>query len=99
MADPWCNIEPIARSICERDLDGKVPEDELPDAIARYWHCVAAQLEAGIIDDRGNRVRPYDHDRDLEAYLDWRRPAANAAPGLIIASSMPAPAPARRRSR
>lgn len=73
MAEAWSNIEPVARALCERSLRHKLPEDELPDAVARYWHCVAAQLEAGIIDDRGSRLTAYEHNRDLEAYREWRR--------------------------
>lgn len=73
MSKPWSNIEPLARELCERGLRGKVPEDELARAVDRYWHCIAAELEAGLIDDRGNRMIPHEHDRDLDAYRDWRR--------------------------
>lgn len=45
----------------------------LPTAVDRYWHCVAAKIEAGLIDEQGSRLLPTDADRDLEAYRDWRR--------------------------
>jgi hypothetical protein len=74
MPERWSNIEPIARELCECALRrAGTSEAELPDAVNRYWHCVAARLEAGIIDDQGNRVLPFDFNRDLEAYHDWRR--------------------------
>lgn len=39
---------------------------ELDAAIDRYWHCVAAQLESGQIDQTGDRMTPFDFDNDLE---------------------------------
>ena len=41
--------------------------------IRDYWHCVAAQLESGQINETGNQVTPFDFDKGLEAYRDWCR--------------------------
>jgi hypothetical protein len=70
----WSNIEAVARDLCERQLPmAETGTSDLPTAVDRYWHCVAAEIEAGLIDEQGNRLRPYDADRDLEAYRDRRR--------------------------
>jgi hypothetical protein len=39
--------------------------------VDRYWHCVAAELEAGLIDDSGNTVPERGFDEGLAAYRDW----------------------------
>ena len=68
------NIEAVARNLCERIYRRVGTSDgELPSAVDRYWHCVAAEIEAGLIDEQGSRLQPFDIDRDLEAYRDWRR--------------------------
>ena len=68
------NIEAVARYLCERQLRAAgTSSDEFPSAVDRYWHCVAAELEAGLIDESGNRLLPHDFERDLKAYRDWRR--------------------------
>jgi hypothetical protein len=41
--------------------------------VDRYWHCVAAGLEAGQIDDAGKRMPALDLEDRLEAYRDWCR--------------------------
>lgn len=70
----WSNIESVARDLCERQLrTAGTGASALPTAVDRYWHCVAAEIEAGLIDEQGNRLRPFDCDKDLEAYRDWRR--------------------------
>ena len=65
------NIEPLARAICERKLrrDG-VSDSDLAKDVDRYWHCVAAQIEAGFIDDDGNFIA-HDLQDGLAAYRDW----------------------------
>ena len=67
------NIEAMARFICERDFCRRVgiPETELAAGVDRYWHCVAAQIEAGFIDDNGEIV-PQGLETGLAAYRDWR---------------------------
>jgi len=66
------NIEPLARDICERDLRrAGIPQASLSAEIDRYWHCVAAHIEAGLMDD-DNELIPHDLDTGLAAYRDWR---------------------------
>lgn len=69
---PTANIEPLARAICERQLraGGAVLEVEMAAAVDRLWHVVAAQIEAGQIDDEGRDV-PHTFEEGLEAYRDW----------------------------
>jgi hypothetical protein len=68
------NIEAVACGICSkqvlRHVGGGV---ELAAYVDRYWHCVAAELEAGLIDDTGNPIPKYNLDKGLEAYRDWCR--------------------------
>jgi hypothetical protein len=101
----WENIETVARDLCGRELRaGGNSEDALAAAVDRYWHCVAAEIEAGLIDETGKRLRPFDGDRDLEAYRDWRRrhpdyrvpPPIGLDPAVRSAnrSGTPAPGPA-----
>jgi hypothetical protein len=65
------NIEPLARAICERVWGGVCSsKEELTAAVDRYWHCVASDIEAGLLDDAGLRIK-----RDVDgvtAYQDWR---------------------------
>lgn len=69
----WSNIEAVARDLCERQMRAAgTPIGVLSATVDRYWHCVAAEIEAGLIDEQGHRLRPYDGERDLEAYRDWR---------------------------
>jgi hypothetical protein len=66
------NIEPLARAICERDLRrAGAPEISLAADVDRYWHCVAAQIEACLIDDNSELV-PHKLEDGLAAYRDWR---------------------------
>lgn len=77
------NIEPRARAVCERDMRrAGTAEINLAADVDRYWHCVAAQIEAGLIDDN-NELVPHDVDTGLAAYRDWcaRHPiAAHVSP-------------------
>ena len=67
------NIESVARDICARQLGrAGTSHDELQSEVDRYWHCIAAELEAGLIDETGNRPIPHCFDRDIEAYRYWR---------------------------
>jgi hypothetical protein len=66
------NIEPFARTVCERELrHAGVSGADLSACIDRYWHCVAAQIESGLRDDDG-KVMPHDFESGLVAYRDWR---------------------------
>jgi hypothetical protein len=40
--------------------------------IHRHWHVVAAQIEAGLIDESGAPLTPIDLDREIAAVKDWR---------------------------
>ena len=82
MSSSASNIEPLARDICERDFRcAGVPQESLSADIDRYWHCVAAQIEAGLIDDN-NELVPHDLNTGLAAYRDWRvrHPDTNIPP-------------------
>jgi hypothetical protein len=72
MSNPTSNIEAVARNICTKQL---LRFDSNRIAIAckidRYWHCVAAQLESGEIDEAGDRMAEFDHEKSLAAYRDW----------------------------
>ena len=46
-------------------------EADLAADVEPYWHCVAAQIEAGYIDDAGRSV-PHDWEAGVDAYNDWR---------------------------
>ena len=80
MTSTKSNIEAVAREICTKQLShhGGYGADLTTD-IDRYWHCVAAELEAGLIDDSGNPMPKPNFDRGLEAYRDWclRHPESN----------------------
>ena len=63
----------VARHICAQQLGrARILPDELRSAVDRYWPCVAAEIEAGLIDESGNLL-PHDFERGLEAYRDWCR--------------------------
>ena len=73
MSATLSNIEAVARDLCERELRAVgTAEDALTPAVDRYWHCIAAEIEAGLLDEAGSRLLPFDHQRGLEAYRDWR---------------------------
>jgi len=66
------NIEAVARDICAKQLSYHSGcGAKLATNVDRYWHCVAAELEAGLIDDSGNPMPEPDFDKSLEAYRDW----------------------------
>jgi hypothetical protein len=72
MPSPTSNIEPLARDICERDFRrAGIPEVSLAAEVDRYWHCVAARIEAGLIDDN-NELMSHDLETGLAAHRDWR---------------------------
>ena len=74
MSSSTGNIEAVAREICSQQMaETGLRDVELEAAVDRYWHCVAAELESGQIDETGDRVSPFDFYNDLEAYRDWCR--------------------------
>jgi hypothetical protein len=67
------DIETIARALCERQLlDMAVVAEDAAAGVDRYWHCVAAELEAGLIDANGKRLSPFNFQTTQDAYRDWR---------------------------
>ena len=72
MTSSTSNIEVVARDICSKQLSAhsRCGADLTAD-VDRYWHCVAAELEAGLIDDNGDPMPNINLDRGLEAYRDW----------------------------
>ena len=74
MNTPTDNIETVARDICSRQLSRfDINVDDLTADVERYWHCVAAELESGQIDETGKRLKKVSLDVGLEAYRDWCR--------------------------
>ena len=68
------NIEAIARAVCERVYSRHAGSDEqLTADIEMYWHVVAAEIEAGIIDETGEYVSELDWSQRLEVYRDRMR--------------------------
>lgn len=66
------NIEAVARALCERQLRAiATVTDDVTPLVDRYWHCIAAELEAGIIDTNGERLKPFDFEINRAAYRDW----------------------------
>ena len=74
MNSPLSNIEAVARDICHRQLfrPGMLAWEIAVD-VDRYWHCVAAELESGQIDETGAQIKPYDFHEKSAAYRDWCR--------------------------
>ncbi len=68
------NIEPVARAICERLYRDLAAFDlnRLAADVDRHWHCVAAELEAELIDETGNPCVEFDYEASIAAYRDWR---------------------------
>jgi len=74
MSDTKSNIEAVARAVCERQLHATgMAAADVSLSVGRYWHCVAAEIEAGLIDESGNRLLTHDFHADREAYRDWCR--------------------------
>lgn len=65
-------VEVRARAICELDLmeTTELRQAALAAAVDRYWHVIAAEIEAGLIDAAGVR-RDYDHETGMKAYQAW----------------------------
>ena len=74
MAGSTENIEAVARAVSARvfSRDGKSAEQLAAD-VELFWHVVAAELEAGIIDETGQYVRELDWSQRMEFYRDWMR--------------------------
>lgn len=65
------NIEPFARSICERICRENGMEDaDIPAWVDRHWPAAAAEIEAGNIDHDGKRATGSDWRAGLAAYRE-----------------------------
>jgi hypothetical protein len=73
------NIEPLARKIAERicrqhplvnPSDPPMTEEDIATWVDGHWEAAAADLEAGIVDDDGNRIPGADWERGLAAYRE-----------------------------
>jgi hypothetical protein len=76
------NIEAIARDICLKTYSCQSDSiEELATDIDRFWHCVAAELESGLIDGAGNRLKEFSLEEGIAAYRDWcqRHPESKGA--------------------
>lgn len=73
MSPARSNIEIVSREICAR-LYGRhwQPGPELDADIDRHWHIVAALLEAGLMDETGVDMVPFDADQQTAAVREWR---------------------------
>jgi len=74
MSGQRSNIEAVARAICERQYRERNASDlrRLNAEVDRYWHCVAAELEAGLIDETGSPCTEFGYTVSIAAYRDWR---------------------------
>ncbi len=72
MAKRVSNIGPMARNFCAADLRAapNVEAWELPGLVDRYWKVVAAEIMAGLRDDRGNIV-PHSVKAGIAAWENW----------------------------
>jgi len=48
--------------------------------VDRCWHCVAAEPEAGLVDDTGNPISRVNLGRGLQAYHEWSQRDADIKP-------------------
>lgn len=72
MTSSISNIEAVARGICTKQLSRHGACGTNPAIyVDRYWHCVAAELEAGLIDNNGDLLPDPEFAEGLEAYRDW----------------------------
>ena len=72
MTSSTSNIEAVARDICSKQLASHNHcGADLAANVDSYWHCVAAELEAGLIDDNGDLLPERSFVEGLAAYRDW----------------------------
>ena len=68
------HIEAVARAIGAKVLTRNGTRDEaLAAAMNMHWHIVAAEVEAGIIDETGAYVGELDWTRKMDVSCDWMR--------------------------
>ena len=83
------NIEAVAREICARLYARHWPPGaELDVDIDRHWHIVAALVEAGLMDETGTDLVPFDLDRQMMAILEWHaRHPDHVVPPMLLRRS------------
>jgi hypothetical protein len=65
------NIEPFARSICERIcLESGMRDADIPEWVDRHWSAAAAEIEVGNIDHDGKRAAGSNWQAGLVAYRE-----------------------------
>jgi hypothetical protein len=67
------NIDPLhVRSVARQIAKACASPSDLKTDVDRLWGCVAAELEAGLIDDDGRKVKNYTVEQGLAAYREWK---------------------------
>lgn len=73
MATTGSNIEPLAREIAERIYRRSEPQvtaQKIAAWVHSHWQCVAADLEAGLLNDDGSRITGVNWELGLAAYRE-----------------------------
>lgn len=73
MATTDSNIEPLAREISARiyrQTAQQPTEQEIAAWVDTHWQCAAADLEAGLLDDDGNRIDGMSWELGLAAHRE-----------------------------
>ena len=66
------NLEAMARAVTERVCLRTASEGEDVAAwVEAHWYIAAADLEAGLIDENGDRLPAYTPERARAAVRDW----------------------------
>lgn len=69
---PISNIEAAARAISEEICRRHPrPGEDRAAWIERHWEAVAAELEAGLIDEHGEPLPGYTAEKGLAALYEW----------------------------
>ena len=76
------NIEAVARALCAKRLArDEWSEEKLAFEVDKWWHLVAAEIEAGVVDETGEFVGgEMGWKRKMDGYHDWmcRHPESRA---------------------
>ena len=75
------NIEAVARALCAKQLArDEWSEQKLAFEVDMWWHLVAAEIEAGVVDEAGKFVGgEMGWKRKMDGYRDWMRRHPRAA--------------------
>jgi hypothetical protein len=72
--NPRNNVEAVARKISEEICRAESKsEEETAKWVDEHWRYVAAELEAGLIDESGIRLTDWTLDGSFAALRDWQR--------------------------